>query len=148
MYRARTLLGCIDMGYKRTGRPCHDSEHYADGKSMKTLTRYLCTMAKPEGSGHVMVDMCRICESQCEYGKRYIKLYDLAEAEKQAGKKPSPKKAVAKKPPAKPKAPPTVTTILQETQKAERRHMGLPAMPPKTNDGGAHTWQPLKAATS
>lgn len=146
MYKLRILLGCIDMGYKRTGRPCHASEHYADGKSLKTLRQYLCTMAKPEGSSHVMVDMCRICESQCEYGKRYVMLHDLAEAEKQAGKKPAPKKAAAKKPPAKPKAPPTVTTILQESKKAERRHMGLPAMPPKTNDGGAHTWQQAKAA--
>lgn len=148
MYRARTLLWCIDMGYKRTGRPCHASEHYADGKSMRTLTSYLCTMAKPEGSKSVMVDMCRICESQCEYGKRYVILHDRAEAEKQAGKKPAPKKAAAKKPPAKPKAPPTVTTILQESKKAERRHMGLPAMPPKTNDGGAHTWQQAKVAQS
>ena len=46
MYRLRALMGCIDMGYKRTGRPCHDSEHYADGKSLKTLARYLCSMAK------------------------------------------------------------------------------------------------------
>ena len=148
MYRARALLECVDMGYKRKGRPCHDSEHYADGKSLKTLTRYLCSMAKPEGSDDVMVDMCRICESQCEFGRRYIKLHDLVETEKQAGKKPAPKKAAEKKPPAKPKAPPTVTTILQESKKAERRRMGLPAMPPKTNDGGAHTWQQAKAAQS
>lgn len=106
MYRLSILLECVDMGYKRTGRPCHDSEHYADGKTMKKLRQYLCTMAKPKGSKCVLVNMCRTCESQCEYGRRYVRLYDAAEAEK----KQASRKASVQSKPSKPKEEePTVT---------------------------------------
>ena len=99
MYKLHTLLECVDMGYKRTGKPYHESEHYADGKSLKSLARYLCSMAKPEGSKAVMVDMCRICESKCQYGKRYVRLYDAAAAEK---KQVPAKRKATNKPKQKP----------------------------------------------
>lgn len=98
MYKLHTLLECVDMGYKRTGKPYHESEHYADGKSLKSLARYLCSMAKPEGSKAVMVDMCRICESKCQYGKRYVRMYDAAAAENK--QEPAKRKAASKPKPA------------------------------------------------
>lgn len=111
---------------------------------MNVLRRYLCTMAKPsERSNEVFVEACRGCISQCEFGRQYVKLYDAGAPDKnvRGPYKPRNKKQASKK-----ERPVSTTTILEETEKIMRRR--IPATANQTDDGGAHTWQTAKAATS
>lgn len=55
--------------------PIVDANHVAENvKTLKKLREYLCRAAVPP-SGPVRVTVCEKCESQCAYGRQYLKLY-------------------------------------------------------------------------
>lgn len=118
----------------------HESEHYADKKSMNTLRRYLCSLALPTLQDKVYVEACRNCVSQCAFGKRYVALYDSGAPMKnvRGPYKPRKKKSAAAK-----EKPVNVDTVVKMTEKAQKRNAET-----KTTDGGAHTWQPARVAIS
>lgn len=61
--------------------PIVDANHVAENvKTLKKLREYLCRAAVPR-RGPVRVTVCEKCESQCAYGRQYLKLY-LAEKDK------------------------------------------------------------------
>lgn len=93
MYKQRILLGCVDMGHKRAGKP-PQNEMYADGKSMNELRSFLCSLALPTKKDIVYVEACRGCESQCSFGRRYVALYDATTAENK--QEPTKRKAASK----------------------------------------------------
>lgn len=60
-----------------------DANHVAENvKTLKKLREYLCSAAVPQ-SGPVRVTVCEKCESQCAYGRQYLKLYRAEKAKKE-----------------------------------------------------------------
>lgn len=63
--------------------PIVDASHVAENvKTLKKLREYLCSAAVPP-SGPVRVTVCEKCESQCAYGRQYLKLYRAEKAKKE-----------------------------------------------------------------
>ena len=58
----------------------YDAENINDLKKPRT---YLCDLAAPS-RGPVKIKVCRDCESQCAYGKRYVKLWTEHKSEEAA----------------------------------------------------------------
>lgn len=60
----------------------------ANVKSMNKLRTFLCDAVRVKGHTGVQVDICRTCESQCAYGREYVKRYDAGERPAKPGPKP------------------------------------------------------------
>lgn len=75
---------------KSKGAACGPSDHsmYADGKSMHALLIYLCSRARPVGAHDVNPDICRYCESQCAFGREYVRHFDNGERPRKRVRKP------------------------------------------------------------
>lgn len=56
-----------------------DHSMYAEGKSMHALLVYLCARARPAGLYSANVEICRRCESQCAFGREFVRKFDAGE---------------------------------------------------------------------
>lgn len=65
------------------GTAPQEKGHIAESiDDLKKLRKYLCDLAAP-ARGPVKIKVCRDCESQCAYGKRYMELYQAQKDEKE-----------------------------------------------------------------
>lgn len=61
-----------------------DESYVAENiNDLKKLRTYLCDLAAP-ARGPVKIKVCRDCEAQCAYGKRYVKLWTEQKSEEAA----------------------------------------------------------------
>lgn len=79
------------MQAERQSKSILAEEWAGKAKNMNNLRTFLCDAARVKGSTEVRVDTCRNCESQCAYGREYVKRWDAGERPMRPGPKPKPK---------------------------------------------------------